>query len=463
DGGQGGDGGADSDAGTSDAGTSDAGPFLPPLLIERPPESFEVTPRERVTLRAVAEDPQDSVMRFAWDADVGTLEEDAKDTATTSEIVWTAPPCLEPGDDASFTLTVSNALDLAVIARFSATGLPPCPTWTQVSAMSRGRAGATATLLASGKVLVAGGREGASGTASLATVELYDPETGLWAATGSLAAARTLHTATLLPSGKVLVAGGANGTTVLASAELYDPVAGTWTSAGNLTAARAYATATPLPSGKVLVAGGSDLDIKATLATAQLYDPATNTWTATGNMLGGRSVHAAVLLASGKVLVVGGLGNSGVLYPTELYDPATGTWTATGTLSSYRVAVEATLLHTGSVLVTSDNSAQAELYDPATGLWSRTARMVTGSQFHRATLLPSGQVLVTGGQAVNGDAPLARAEIYDPPTGTWAATTPLRRARIFHTATLLPSGKVLVTGGDNGTTPLSVAEVFSMP
>ena len=64
-----------------------------------------------------------------------------------------------------------------------------------------------------------------------------------------------LHTATLLPNGKVLVAGGRNGG-YLASAELYDPATGTWTN-DRLAQHRAHwHTATLLPNGKVLVAGG---------------------------------------------------------------------------------------------------------------------------------------------------------------------------------------------------------------
>ena len=110
----------------------------------------------------------------------------------------------------------------------------------------------TATLLPNGKVLVAGGYN----SGYLTSAELYDPASGSWSATGSLNTARQAHTATLLPNGKVLVAGGDNGSGYLTSAELYDPASGSWSATGSLNTARYFHTATLLPNGKVLVAGG---------------------------------------------------------------------------------------------------------------------------------------------------------------------------------------------------------------
>ena len=127
------------------------------------------------------------------------------------------------------------------------------PSWVSTGSMGTARYDHTATLLQSGKVLVAGG-QGSSGF--LSNAELYDPATGLWTATGSLGTARRFHTATLLQSGKVLVAGGQGSSGFLSSAELYDPATGLWTATGSLTSARYLHTATLLSNGKVLVAGG---------------------------------------------------------------------------------------------------------------------------------------------------------------------------------------------------------------
>src|SRR2546423_9243572 len=105
-------------------------------------------------------------------------------------------------------------------------------------------------------VLVAGGSE--TGI-YLASAELYDPATGTWSPAGSFDTGRVFHTATLLADGKVLVAAGRgrdSGFIELASAELYDPATGTWSATGSLSTARYDHTATLMPNGIVVVAGG---------------------------------------------------------------------------------------------------------------------------------------------------------------------------------------------------------------
>jgi N-acetylneuraminic acid mutarotase len=134
---------------------------------------------------------------------------------------------------------------------------PAAGVWTNTGSLLTARYFHTATLLPNGQVLVAGGTT--SGVNSTNSAELYNPTNGMWTATGSMNVARFAHTATLLPNGMVLVAGGAtnnaNGS-ILSSAELYDPAGGTWTSTGSMATARDHPTATLLPNGKVLAAGG---------------------------------------------------------------------------------------------------------------------------------------------------------------------------------------------------------------
>src|SRR5262249_31067987 len=118
-----------------------------------------------------------------------------------------------------------------------------------------------------------------------------------WTATGRLGFARRYHTATLLPNGKVLVAGGIGSDNFLNSAELYDPVLGTWAMTGSMDTARFLHTATLLPNGKVLVTGGYN---GRYLSSAELYDPGTGTWTATGSLVCARDYHNATVLCNGK-------------------------------------------------------------------------------------------------------------------------------------------------------------------
>jgi hypothetical protein len=140
-----------------------------------------------------------------------------------------------------------------------------------------------------------------------------------------MASGRYLHTATLLPSGKVLVAAGSSAGGVIASAELYDPALGTWTNTGSLNIARQSHTATLLPGGKVLAAGG--FGTNGPVQITELYDPATGKWRANGVLNTARGYHTATLLPNGKVLIAGGATNipgSAALASAELYDPGLG-------------------------------------------------------------------------------------------------------------------------------------------
>jgi hypothetical protein len=218
-------------------------------------------------------------------------------------------------------------------------------------------------------------------------------------------------------------------------------------------------TATLLPDGKVLVAGGWGGPF-----SAELYDPVTDTWSRTGSMNNRRGEHAAVQLLDGKVLVMGSTWREGQT-SAELYDPATGTWTTTGSMNGSHRRHTATLLQDGKVLVVGGytTSTSAELYDPATGTWTTTGSMNVGRECcHTATLLPlaGGKVLVAGGVPNSGEwAALSGAELYDPATGAWAAAAPMEIPRVHHTAVLLQDGSVLVAGGS----PRTLTELYTSP
>ena len=330
--------------------------------------------------------------------------------------------------------------------------------WNSAGSMAATRSYLTATLLPDGRVLVAGGN--ANGFNALTSCEIFDPSKGAWSATGPLISARHLHTATLLPDGRVLAVGGQDGASASSSCELYQPSTGTWGATAPLTGARLFHTATLLRDGRVLVVGGQLGGVGSSMAGCEVYDPSTGLWSPTGNLATGRSIHSAALLPNGKVLVVGGQDSSGTpLTACEVYDPALGTWSGTGPLTAGRYQHTTTLVANGKVLAVGGSPgplAACEIYDPAIGTWSATGALSTARGEHSATLLPNGRLLVAGGKA--GPA-LEGCELYDPASGTWAATASLSTARYVHTATLLATGRVLVAGGGGGG-PLSSAELF---
>jgi N-acetylneuraminic acid mutarotase len=231
---------------------------------------------------------------------------------------------------------------------------PTTNAWSTTASMATARWGASASLLPNGKVLVAGGFGDRNNSTVLASAEIYDPNTNAWSPAGALSVARAQYTATLLANGMVLAAGGAGspgGTVDLASAEIYYSITNAWSPAGTLTVPRRRHTATRLPNGKVLIVGGTNTG--SAIASAELYDPATNAWSSAASLSAARVAHSATLLNSGKVLVAGGATSSipRTLMTTEVYDPAQATWSADTPLLQARYYHVAMKLADGSVLV----------------------------------------------------------------------------------------------------------------
>ena len=239
------------------------------------------------------------------------------------------------------------------------------------------RGGAAVALLADGRVLIAGGGDvHSSSDECLRSADVFDPASGKFTKTGSMAVARSDASATLLSDGRVLIAGGGScgdpqsGTAdTYAAAEVYDPVAGKFSRVADMTVEREWHTATALRDGRVLITGGFSYVSGSYLSSAEIFDPVTGTFAATAPMSIDRGEHVGALLPNGKVLVAGGLSNDNLLVglaSAELFDPHTGQFTATGSMHFPRTAFSATLLSSGEVLMAGGNGAEreCELYLP---------------------------------------------------------------------------------------------------
>ncbi|MBK9518346.1 MAG: hypothetical protein IPO09_13560 [Anaeromyxobacter sp.] len=293
---------------------------------------------------------------------------------------------------------------------------------------------------------------------------------GAWRLGAPMIEARSGHSATVLPSGLVLVAGGAGAwhadgsADILASAELYDPVTGVWTPAASMGTARGWHSATLLQDGRVLVAGGVGAQLPGRytdLTSAELYDPATNRWEETGSMAWPRDGEA-VLLPDGQVLVAGACLDDGtVLAVSERYDPVSGTWSDAGALPAAQYSMPMVLLGpAGPVLLaggissrcttweTAGLTSRAHLYDLTTRTWRATAPLPVSISDHTLTLLWSGEVLLTSGGRGRTQNPGGPALLFDPAQETWRPTGPMAWTHHVAEARVLPSGRVLVAAGN---------------
>src|SRR5216110_553787 len=313
-------------------------------------------------------------------------------------------------------LLLALALSVASPASAQAPG-----TWAPIADLNQPRAEHTATLLANGTVLIAGGRRGASPRRA---AQLFDPATDTFTALGPMSTPRGRHTATLLRDGRVVVIGGTDGVKPLASLEIYDPTTRTFSLAPSaLAVVRQDHTTTLLPDGRILVVGGSNAS--GALDSAEIYDPTAGTVSPAAPLNVPRTLASAALLLDGTVLVAGGQTTSEDLDSAEVYDAATNTFAwlpaAMGTARSGHLGVQ--LLHNGKVLISGGTSggqlvANAEVYDPITGAFQPvdspgTARRLFGANFFE---VPYTGILLASGGFDGSDQPLASSEVFFYPT-----------------------------------------------
>lgn len=260
---------------------------------------------------------------------------------------------------------------------------PKSGKWRYTKPMSTCRVSPSFSLLASGQVLLAGGI-GCTG-ASQATAEIFDPARGgRWMPVASMHHPRWGHTATTLADGRILVTGGRESPvgapveTVTSSAEIYDPATNMWTETAPMAEPRFLHSAGLLASGDVIVAGGHcpggnvspPMPDACTSSTAEIYHVATGTWSYTGSMNAPRVENASHVLADGTFLMAGG----GMSPTAEIYDPATGMWSFTDSMSMIRDDSQLVQLATGDLLIMGGFHAgpagyfttnTAELFHPA--------------------------------------------------------------------------------------------------
>jgi hypothetical protein len=339
----------------------------------------------------------------------------------------------------------------------------------------------SATMLNNGQILVVGGVScpSSSSCTYLNSAELYNPDSSLFANSGTMATARSAPTV-LLNNGKVLVAGGyscdgSGNCSSLSSAEIYDPATGTFGSAGTMTVARSDHTMTVLGDGTVLIASGQNCTSATScsaLSSAEIYDPKAGTFTSTSSVMSAPRFGASpVLLNSGSVLIAGGFDGTNLPAAAEIYSPANG-FTGTGaSLNVPRFYSSATLLNSGQVLVAGGltcnlpgcPSNAAEIYDPVANTFTNvTGGLVVPRFNHTATLLSNGGVLVVGGYSSCGSSCSSEAstELFDPVAGKFSSGQSVATARAGHTATRIANGNVFISGGINAGVTLVTDEWY---
>jgi len=287
---------------------------------------------------------------------------------------------------------------------------------------------------------------------------------------------RDTHTVTKLDDGKILVAGGLQGATYLADCRLYDPSTGIWSAAGSMILGRIGHAAVKLPNGKVLVVGGVTPGGVRT-NTCEIYDPGLNTWSGAAahpsTSIVRPSIHVITAGAEiGNVLVSAGEYNIAASNASDVYNVAGNTWGGTSVIPAFHLSHGDIILPDGRIIlfgglenegVSPGSQVKVSIWDPATNTWSAGALLPGKRVFAGTALLPSGKVLIVGGSDETAFPPtvLATSEVYDPTGNSYVAGPVMATARFHHITQALSDGRVLVAGGaPTNATITSTAEIY---
>jgi hypothetical protein len=343
------------------------------------------------------------------------------------------------------------------------------PAWNPAAALAVQRWGSVGIVLDDGSVLVLGGGAGAWATGA----QRFLPGTGAWTTAGTMVYDQLDAKTVKLLDGRVLAGASAQGD--LGKCEIYDPATATWSAAADLPDVRRDCAFAVLPSGKVLMAGGYDVVSSSVVPqnSCYLYDPATNTWAPTGSVTTARTSQALTRLADGRVLMSGGHAGTSALGGCELYDPAAGTWSSTGAMPAPRMYHQTAVLPDGTVLaiggddLTGTPPKSCARYNPTLGTWSGAGTLAASrSNGFSLAVMADGRVVIAGGGPTMGASNgTATCEYYNPLTNAWYAAPTLGVDRRYAAAAPLPSGGMLMAGGISGTssslTDLDSAEILS--